>query len=312
MPPTIHTRCAAPGCHRHPREWSFYCGLHAGKMRRSGDPHGRLLRKEEIAVYVRAIAPTLDTIGDHRSVEAALVYIDALLDGHTVSREEWPWVRRLRDARIEPTLVLLTLAAVVGATKFLKLDDGPNLDANLGNAVLRLVPAPHRGIKPSGAVRYAQPPPTIYKPLGKRIRKHLAPLLHRLWEIEEANYQREGRLKYELSAEAVASLGANVIAGAGKFAGETDLLGRRNVQPEDDPAAIPEPTETSKKARKRRPRPRLPTLAERYPRREPEPFKHSYVPQVPEGFDPEGILRETDDTETNETGNALVSNGNPT
>jgi hypothetical protein len=202
-----HNKCAAPGCHKPMREFSYYCRLHTPKMHRTGSATGRLLRKSEIHTYRAEIAPVLDALGDHRSVVAALQYLDALLQGNGLSREERPWIDRLRNAGVEPSLLLLNLAAVVGATIYLQLEDGAALDANLGNILVRSVPAPRRGRKPSGCGRYSHCPPTVYRPLGRRVREVLTPLLLRLWEIYEANHQRQAALRHELSARVVATLG---------------------------------------------------------------------------------------------------------
>lgn len=205
---TRHTICAVKGCHRSPHRYSYFCNMHMHRKTRTGSEHGRLLRRHELKSYREAIEPTLDRYAEHRSVVAALEYLQTLIDGTgQTSREEWEWLRRLRDRDVPAREALLILLAVWGGTVYLRLEDGVALDANLGNALLHLVPEPIAGRKPSGQARRHRPLPSMFRPLGRRIREALGPLLARLWEIYEAEHQHQARLLHELSGRVVATIG---------------------------------------------------------------------------------------------------------
>lgn len=217
-----YTQCAAKDCYRAPGRFSYYCTMHRQRYFTTGSQRGRLIRKHELAPFIKEIAPVLDRYLDHPSVVAAIDHIDDLLQGRgQSSREELAVLLKIRDSGATPKDALLVLLAVWGITNHHRLDDGEALSANLGNSFMLLVPRTRVGRMPSGRVLYKRANPSVYKPFGRRLREALGPLLARLWDIHGADEQRYVDQRFLLAPARVADLGSDVL-GRGDGDGDGD------------------------------------------------------------------------------------------
>lgn len=132
-------QCAADGCIRRPRKWSRYCHTHWSRIKRTGSPAGRVIRKKELKPWRDIAAGWVDRNKDHPAVVEACRYLAAMLEPTEGARFLGVEFERLRAAGVTGGDML---AAAIGLWAWTEATGGRGIDdrcfdVNLGRAVLR-------------------------------------------------------------------------------------------------------------------------------------------------------------------------------
>jgi hypothetical protein len=193
--------CSVPGCSLQRKAVAKYCAPHEQRRYRYGSPLGRQIKPRE---YERERSETAAVIErnahDHPGLVYALERLAGLLEGREGARlgnrkdSLQRHLARLKGHAVTPEQVLTEASALwlYGHHRNpTVLPQAPQLEAALGQAVLRLAPFnPKTAWSTSGKTYHVTALPADRKALGRWLRTTLGPLLVNIAtaiEAEEAN-----------------------------------------------------------------------------------------------------------------------------
>ena len=188
-------QCAAKDCTRRATGFSRYCAAHRGRYSRTGDPNGRILRKNRDLGEFRKLAdPYLMQHKDHPAIVKACEYLESLLvSGGTytgpvrVHRDIARELRRLRMDGATGFGMLQRVTAVAAYAHWHRrtFDDGPCFTVNLGHHLLRTTARPGSG-KVKDKVAFE---------LGREVRETLGLLLAQVAAAIEREATKQARTR---------------------------------------------------------------------------------------------------------------------
>lgn len=188
-------QCAAKNCTRRATGFSRYCATHRGRLSRTRDANGRILRKgRDLGEFRKMADAYLARYKDHPAIVQACQYLDGLLvQGSTytgvmrVQRDIARELRRLRMDGADGFAMLHRLVAVAAFAHWNRrtFDDGPCYVVNLGHHLLRTVGRPGDG-KVKSKVEYE---------LGREVRETLGLLLSQVAAAIEREVTKQARVR---------------------------------------------------------------------------------------------------------------------
>lgn len=170
--------CAAEGCIKRPRKRSRYCGRHYDRIRTTGSPRGRIIRKHELRPWRDIAAGWVDRNKDHPAVVEACRYLAGMLEPQEGARFLGVELERLRAAGVTGRDML---AAIIGLWAWAEATGGRGVDddcfdVNLGRAVLRCARQRITGRAQSGRVDHKRVRASHAGALGEQMRQALGAL----------------------------------------------------------------------------------------------------------------------------------------
>jgi hypothetical protein len=173
-----YEQCAAEGCAKRPRAMSRYCPTHWERIRRTGSPAGRIIRKNELKPWRDVAAGWVQRNKDHPAVVEACRYLTAMIEPREGARFLSKELARLHSAGVTGETMLaavIALNAWAEAAGARGVDDRC-FDVNLGRAILRSAPQRVVSRAASGRVDHARVRATHAGALGEEVRIALGAL----------------------------------------------------------------------------------------------------------------------------------------
>jgi hypothetical protein len=196
--PTIRPRCRADGgCTQIAHGMSRFCAKHLKAITVHGHTEGRAIRAHELKPYRALAANLLRTYGERKDVQAALQWLQMMLD---VSPEDEPGVELAR-LKAEGVTCKEVFRAALSIYAFHRdrprsLPDDARLTFALGRAIVRLRKRRRVFARSSLRLQTYFVPAKAFRYIGLRIREALPVLFLRLIELHEREQQQDADLRW--------------------------------------------------------------------------------------------------------------------